>query len=101
MNNTQYGDISSDALREAADIRDRIDKLNTELASILTGASAAEAPVVSPKRRGRPPGAKNVVSSITREARPQKRRKRKMSPEGIERIRAAQKARWAKIKKQD
>ncbi|MCB1098956.1 MAG: hypothetical protein KDN22_25515 [Verrucomicrobiae bacterium] len=43
---------------------------------------------------------KNVESSDSEDAAPKKRKKRKMSAEGRERIRAAQKARWAKIKKQ-
>lgn len=100
MINTQYGNISSETLRQAADIRDQIDSLNDRLRSILSGGSAAEVSAVAPKRRGRPPGVKNVESSDSEDAAPKKRKKRKMSAEGRERIRAAQKARWAKIKKQ-
>jgi hypothetical protein len=58
-------------LRHAADIKEKIEALNKELASIL-GASTP-APAKTPKKRG-------------------------MSAAGRARVAAAQKARWAKIK---
>ena len=84
MSAIPYGNITSDALREAAEIRDQIDSLQARLVAIL-GGDAAPAP---PKRRGRPPGAAKKKGG-----------KRKISPEGLERIRAAQRKRWAKQKR--
>lgn len=64
--------LSTAQLRRAADLKDKIEALNKELASILGGAApvAAKAPK---KRRG-------------------------MSAAGRAAVAAAQKARWAKIK---
>jgi hypothetical protein len=57
----------------------------------------ATTPVTTKKRLGRPPAtAKNISAHATT---PGKRKKRKMSAEGRARIVAAQKARWAKIRK--
>lgn len=71
-------------LKRAVEISERIDQLQRELNSILgssASAPAAAAPVLTAtgKRRGRPP-------------------KSKLSPEARERIAAAQRARWAKVK---
>src|ERR1039458_5050684 len=63
--------LSSEQLRRAADLKEEIETLNNELASIL-GAPASVS-VKTPKKRG-------------------------MSAAGRARIAAAQKARWAKIK---
>lgn len=64
-------------LRHAADLKEKIEALQTEL-SRLHGDGSSEAPVAAeaPAGRGR----------------------RKISAAGIARIRAAQKARWAKAK---
>lgn len=66
-------DLSPDQLRRAADVAEQIESLRSELAQILGGA---------PAQTGYGGG-----------------RKRKISPAGIARIRAAQKARWAKAKR--
>lgn len=65
-------------LRQAADLQEKIEALQQQL-SRLYDSSGAALPAAAP-RRGRPPG------------------KRKISAAGIERIRAAQKLRWAKAK---
>ena len=93
MSANPYSNISSDALREAAEIRDQIDSLEARLESILGGGGSVAAP---PKRRGRPPGSGSAAASG---GAPVKRKKRKISPEGLERIRAAQRKRWAKQKR--
>ena len=69
--NITLSSLSSEQLRRAADLKEEIETLNNELASIL-GAPA----------------------SILAKA----RKKRGMSASGRARIAAAQKARWAKIK---
>lgn len=68
---TNLTSLTSAQLKRAADLKDKIAKLEKELASIL-GASAP------------------AVSSSPK--------KRKISAAGLARIKAAQKARWAKIK---
>ena len=76
--------ITADALRRAAAIRDQIEKLQAQVTAILNGTAP---------RRGRKPGrvAKKVVSK-------KPRKKRKLSPEARARIVAAVKARWARVK---
>lgn len=104
-------------LQRAAQIKQQMEGLEAELASIFGGASA-------PRRRGRPPGSgkKGKISAAGRariaaaqrlrwaKARAAKvvpvgkakagrpRRKRRMSAEGRARIAAAQKARWARVR---
>ena len=70
--NNQLSTLTTTQLRHAADLKEKIDALNKELASIL----GAPAPVAakSPKKKGG------------------------MSAAGRARVAAAQKARWAKIK---
>ncbi len=65
-------------LRKAVAIKEQIEALQSELDS-LTGESVIAAP--KPARRGRPPG------------------KRRMSPAARARIGAAQRKRWAKLKR--
>jgi hypothetical protein len=65
-------------LRKAVAIKERIEELKSERDS-LTGEAAIAAP--TPARRGRPPG------------------KRHMSPAARARIGAAQRKRWAKLKR--
>lgn len=62
-------------LRKAASLKEQISKLQNQLASLLGGAAPA-----------------------AKAAAPAGRKRRKFSAAGIARIRAAQKARWAKIK---
>ncbi len=69
-------DLSVAQLKQVIEIREQIDSLQAELASIVGG------------RVGRPPSAK-----------PGKRGKRRMSAAGRARIAAAAKARWAKFRR--
>jgi hypothetical protein len=69
--------LTPQQLRRAADVKERIEALEKELSQLLGAAAPAPAPVaaaVAPKRK-------------------------KISAAGIARIRAAQKARWAAVKK--
>jgi len=76
MANINLAGLSAQQLRNAAALRDKIDSLNKQLASILGETST---PATAP-RRGR-------------------KGKRKMSAEARAKIAAAQKRRWAKQKK--
>ena len=67
--------LTSSQLKRAADLKDRIEALNQELASLF-GSSATVASVEPKAKRGR----------------------KKISAAGIAKIIAAQKARWAKVK---
>jgi hypothetical protein len=69
--------LTSNLLRRALALRERIDSLHAELLAIL--GSEVE-PKSLPKKRGRKP-------------------KRKMSPAGRARVAAAMRARWRKAKK--
>jgi hypothetical protein len=65
-------------LRRALAIREQIDSLNAELASLIGGKSGTAAPAKARRRRRKP----------------------KISAEGRARIAAAQRARWAKIRRE-
>lgn len=79
-------------LNRAITIKEQIQKLEAELASILGGT----APASTGKRKYTKKG--DAVAADT-EAKPKKVRKQ-MSEEGRAKIIAAQKKRWAKIKKE-
>jgi hypothetical protein len=72
---------SIDQLKRAITISEQIQKLESELASILGSSAKASAPA--------------TVAAV---AGKRGRRKRGLSAEGRARIAAAQKARWAKVK---
>jgi hypothetical protein len=84
--------LTAQQLRRAADLQEKIEKLNGELQSILGGGNG----VPSPARRGRPATAKLTFTkeTIVKGEMP----KRKMSAAGRAKIAAAAKARWAKVK---
>jgi hypothetical protein len=67
-------DLSAAQLRRAADLKEQLAKLQKELAGILGVPTAPRPAAAAPKKKG------------------------KISAAGIARIKAAQKARWAKIK---
>jgi len=71
--NTPLHNLTAQQLRRAADLREEIDSLQRELNGIFAAQAGLEDGV-------RP------------------RKTRKISPAGISRIRAAQKARWAKVR---
>jgi hypothetical protein len=110
---TQLSSLTTAQLRRAADIKDRIEALNHELASILD--VAAPVTVKEPKIKHGMSAAGRARVATAQKARWAKRKtttpttlsaqpaikpakKNKMSAEGRARIAAAQKARWAKIK---
>jgi hypothetical protein len=76
--------LSSGQLRRAANLKEKIESLEGELASLMGGS-------VGVRRVGRPPKDSNSTPAPTT-------KKRKMSAAGRARIAAAQKARWAKVK---
>jgi len=73
---------SAATLRRAIEISERIEKLEAELRSVLSGGSAASAPAAPKAAAGAKRGKK----------------RRRMSPEARARIVAAQKLRWAKVR---
>ena len=75
--------LSAAQFRRAADIQDKIETLQSELASILGGGGTGVAN--GAKRIGRPPGSG-------------KKGKRTMSPAARARIAAAARLRWKKAK---
>ncbi len=66
--------LTPSQLRRAAELKEKIDSLELELAGLLGSSAAVTSPVAT------------------------KGKKSKFGPEAIARIRAAQKARWAKVK---
>ena len=70
--------LTAQQLRKAADIKDRIKALESELNALLGSGTSSNGASVEAKSPG----------------------KRGMSPEGKARIAAAQRARWAKVKGQ-
>jgi hypothetical protein len=68
-------------LKQAVTIAEQIEKLQAELARIMSGASGSNAPVSSPS------------STVAKRG-----GKRTMSPETIAKMKASQQARWAKKK---
>jgi hypothetical protein len=72
---TSFDTLTSKQLRQAADIKERIEGLESQLGGLLGAPATIAAPVTAPALK-----------------------KGQMSPEGRARLVAAQKARWAKIK---
>jgi hypothetical protein len=70
-----FTNLTAKQLRRAADVKERIDALQEELDQLL--------------------GALSPAPAVTRRA----RKRKQISAAGIARIRAAQKARWAAVKK--
>jgi hypothetical protein len=98
--------LTTKQLRHAADLKEKIEALNTELASIL-GAPASVS-VKAPKKRGMSAAGRAAVAAAQKArwakikgAKPAAKapaKKRKMSAAGRARISAVAKARWAKAK---
>lgn len=78
-------------LNHAADLKEKIEKLESELASLLGSSSP-----VAPKRRPGRPRKEDIT--FARFAGTPGMKRRKMSAEGRARIAAAARARWAKAK---
>jgi hypothetical protein len=103
--------ITSAMLNQAADIKEKIEKLSKELSAVLGdfAHSVGETPKAKRKMSAKAKAmigaaqkarwakfhaAKKGASAVTKPA----KAKRKISAAGIARIKAAQKARWAKVK---
>jgi hypothetical protein len=74
--------LTSAQFKQAAELKEKIEALNQELAALLDGEASAPvaAPLTAPKAKvGRP------------------RKKSKFTAEGLARLRAAQAARWARV----
>ena len=105
-------DISATQLRQAASIKEQIERLQKELTNLLGAPTAPPAPIAAPKKLKRTMSAaarkklsdfhKARWAKINKASKPAKAAKKKkkstMSAEGLANIRAAQKARWAKIR---
>jgi len=104
--------LTPSQLRRAAELKEKIDSLELELAQLL-GSSTAVAVTIATQGKKSKFGPEAIAriragqkarwakfNAAKGEAAPVKKAKkaRKMSPEGLARIRAAQKARWAKVK---
>ena len=88
--------LSLAQLKRAVQIREEIDRLETELAGLLSGGAMS---VRGPgRKRGRKPAEASSESAAPRATR-KKTGKRTLSPEAREAIAAAQRRRWAKQKK--
>jgi hypothetical protein len=85
MDTNSFLSLSTQQLRRAADLKEQIDQLNSELANILSGSAA-------PKRLGRPPKNNSVLGSQPAVL----KTGRRMSAAGRARIAAAARARWAR-----
>src|ERR1039457_6545621 len=98
--------LTTKQLRRAADLKEKIEALNTELASIL--GAPASTPAKARKKRGMSVAGRARVAAAQRArwAKIKKRKpapkppakRRKMSAPARARISAAAKARWAKAK---
>ncbi len=91
--NINIKNLSQDVLEKAKAIRSEIDKLEKQLADILSGN---EVSTVTKSRRGRPP--RVLATNGASPSAPVKRKKRNLSPEARARIVAAVKARWEREK---
>ena len=99
--------LTTKQLRHAADLKEKIEALNTELASILGTPSSA--PAKAPKKRGMSAAGRAAVAAAQKArwakikgtksvAKAPAKKKRTMSAAAKARISAAAKARWAKAK---
>jgi hypothetical protein len=104
--------ISVAQLRRAVTIKEQMESLEKELASVLDAAPAVPTgPAVAPRKKRTMSAAGRARIAAAQKARgaklkktttpavkPAPNKKRKLSPEGRTRIIAATKARWAKIR---
>jgi hypothetical protein len=84
--------LTSAQLKQAAEIKEKIDALEQEFASLVGSSPVTAAPTPVVAKRGRPKKVVDLTQPVSEPA------KRKMSAAGRARIIAAQKARWAKTK---
>jgi len=83
--------IDTSTLKRAIAVSERIETLRAELNSVLGDWSSSG---TGGKRRGRPAKGFDLGTDPVK-----KRKKRKLSPEALEKIRAGQKKRWAAFHK--
>jgi hypothetical protein len=99
----QLSSLTATQLRRAADLKEKIEALNKEIASIL-GAPALVSAKAPKKRkmsragRARVAAAQRARWAKVKAVKPTKAKKRKMSAAARAKISAAAKARWAKAK---
>lgn len=87
--------LSAAQLRRAANIQEKIEELQQELASMLSGSGSAP---TKGKRGPKPKNAGAAEAGAADAAEKPAKRKSGISAAGRKRIAAAQKARWAKAK---
>lgn len=87
---------SVETLKQALAIAEKIQQLETDLATVLEGSTSTP---VTGKRRGRPAKAVVEVEEKATKAKKSARKPRVMSEEGRQRIIEAQKKRWAAKRK--
>ena len=98
-------------LRQAADLQEKIEKLQSQLAGLLGGKETVAAPAAKRGRRKMSASARARIGAAQRARwaalkatakpaadKPAKKGRRKMSAEARARIAAAAKARWAKVR---
>lgn len=101
--------LTAPQLRKAADLKEKIAKLETELDQLLGSSAPTTAKPVKKKGMSAAGRAKVAAAQKARwakihaakgktAAKPVKKARKKMSAEGRAKIAAAQKARWAKVK---
>jgi hypothetical protein len=74
-------------------------RIEDQIAAVKSLLGGAAAPSAAPRRRGRPPGSKNVAAAPKKRGPKPGRKKRSLSPEARARIAEAQKKRWAEHNK--
>ena len=104
-----FAGVTASQLRAAVALKEKIEALEKELASVLGAAPSSPALVPEPARKGQISAAGRARIAAAQKARwaklkqaaapkPAAKPKRKLSPEGRRRIIEATKARWAKIR---
>jgi hypothetical protein len=100
--------LTSTQLRQAADLKDQLEKLQNEINELVGGASAAPVKSAGPGRKtSKAVRAKMAAAAKLRwskvkgkeSAKPAVKKKSKMSAKGRANIIAAQKLRWSKVKR--
>jgi hypothetical protein len=99
----QLSSLTATQLRRAADLKEKIEALNKEIASILGAPPLVSAKVPKKRKMSRAGRARVAAAQRARWAKvkavkPTKAKKRKMSAAARAKISAAAKARWAKAK---
>lgn len=104
--------LTAQELRRAADIKERIDALQSELDSLLGSETKTPAAAQGPKKRNMSAAGRARIAAAakarwaafrkakgeTKAEKPAARKKRKFSPASKARLSALAKARWAKAK---